>query len=179
MKPEVKPAVKPKVKTNVKTSISNIKDDKLDKLYKEIHKYYKTINREMVNRIVIRTDDIADMYYKYTQPDMNDKERKHIENTLLTKRILNNDKCNEASTFNTVLTFICGVFHFMWAYENEPNKLFNHTNIWDYLHCAVHEFNMNKRHMFIFNDDNIPETVKQFLDISDNEIQRLLKLNFK
>lgn len=156
----------------------SIVDDKMNKLYKQINKYYKTINRKMLKQIVKRTDEITDLYYEYVNPDMNDKEKRQNENALLTKRILNNEKCNEVCTFNGVLTFICGIYHFLYAYENEPNKLFHHCNIWDFMHCTLHEFDMEKKFMFLFNDENIPETVERFLNIDDYEIMELLKLNF-
>ena len=59
----------------------------LNKLYERINKSYKTINRELINNIVNRIDEITDMYYNYVFPDMSDKDKKHTENALLTKRI--------------------------------------------------------------------------------------------
>ena len=59
----------------------------LDKLYERINEHYKTINRELINNIVHRIDEITDMYYDRVFPDMNDKYKKHNENALLTKRI--------------------------------------------------------------------------------------------
>ena len=59
----------------------------LDKLYERINESYKTINRELINNIVHRIDEITDMYYDRVFPDMNDKYKKHNENALLTKRI--------------------------------------------------------------------------------------------
>ena len=59
----------------------------MDKLYERINEPYKTINRELINNIVHRIDEITDMYYNYVFPDMNDKDKKHTENALLTKRI--------------------------------------------------------------------------------------------
>lgn len=44
--------------------------------------------------------------------------------------------------------------------------------------CVLHNFDMEKSFMFMFNDGNIPETVERFLCISDEEIMELLKLNF-
>lgn len=71
-------------------------EDQMDKLYERIneqglrprHKVpYKTINRELINNIVNRIDEITDMYYDRVFPDLNDKYKKHNENALLTKRI--------------------------------------------------------------------------------------------
>ena len=117
--------------------VSLVVDEKMNKLYKQINKYYKTINREMLKQIVKRTDEITDLYYEYVNPNMNDKERRQNENVLLTKRILNNKKCSEVCTFNGVLTFICGIYHFLHAYDYEPNKLFHHCNIWDFIHLCT------------------------------------------
>lgn len=109
---------------------------------------------------------------------MCDKYKKQNENALLTKRILNNDKTPEASTFNTVLNFVCAVFHFMYAYDNEPHKLFHHCYLWDWMLCCVHECDMKYKFMFMYNDENIPSTMERFFNIDDKEIYRLLALNF-
>lgn len=158
---------------------STIKNEKqMDKLYDRINEYYKTINRELINNIVNRIDEIADMYYNYVFPDMNDKDKKHTENALLTKRILNNDKMPEPLTFDTVLNFVCAVFHFMYAYDNEPHKLFHHCNLWDWMLCTIRKCDMKYKFMFMYNDDNIPSTMERFFNIDDKEIYRLLDLNF-
>lgn len=62
-------------------------ENQMDKLYEKINEHYKTINRELINNIVHRIDEITDMYYEYVFPDMCDKYKKHNENALLTKRI--------------------------------------------------------------------------------------------
>lgn len=155
-----------------------IKNEKqMDKLYERINEHYKTINRELINDIVHRIDEITDIYYDRVFPDMCDKYKKHNENALLTKRILNNDKMPEASTFDTVLNFVCAVFHFMYAYDNEPHKLFHHCNLWDWMLCAVRKCDMNYKFMFMYNDENIPSTMERFFNIDDKEIYRLLDLN--
>ena len=59
----------------------------MDKLYERINEHYKTINRELINNIVNRIDEITDIYYNRVFPDMNDRYKKHNENALLTKRI--------------------------------------------------------------------------------------------
>ncbi len=153
-------------------------DEQMNKLYERINEHYKTINRELINNIVNRIDEITDMYYDRVFPDMNDKYKKQNERALLTKRILRNDKMPEASTFDTVLNFVCAVFHFIYAYDNEPHKLFHHCNIWDWMLCCVRKCDMNYKFMFMYNDDNIPSTMKRFFSIDDKEIYRLLDLNF-
>ena len=153
-------------------------DEQMNKLYEKINKHYKTINRELIKNIVNRIDEITDMYYDRVFPDMNDKYKKQNERALLTKRILRNDKMPEASTFDTVLNFVCAVYHFLYAYDNEPHKLFHHCNIWDWMLCCVRNCDMNYKFMFMYNDDNIPSTMKRFFSIDDKEIYRLLDLNF-
>lgn len=110
---------------------------------------------------------------------------------------LNNDKMPEASTFDTILNFVCAVFHFMYAYDNEPHKLFHHGslsrgrspyNLWDWMLCAIRKCDMNYKFMFMYKaqsaaggalDENIPSTMERFFNIDDKEIYRLLDLNFK
>lgn len=153
-------------------------DEQMKKLYEKINKHYKTINRELIKNIVNRIDEITDMYYDRVFPDMNDRYKIQNERALLTKRILRNDKMPEASTFDTVLNFVCAVYHFLYAYDNEPHKLFHHCNIWDWMLCCVRKCDMNYKFMFMYNDDNIPSTMKRFFSIDDKEIYRLLDLNF-
>ena len=62
-------------------------EDQMNKLYERINEHYKTINRELINDIVHRIDEITDMYYDRVFPDMCDKYKKQNERALLTKRI--------------------------------------------------------------------------------------------
>lgn len=166
------------IKTEEQKALRAESQGLLDKLYERINEHYKTINRELINDIVHRIDEITDMYYDRVFPDMNDKYKKHNENALLTKRILGNDKMPEASTFDTVLNFVCAVFHFMYAYDNEPHKLFHHCNLWDWMLCAIRKCDLKYKNMFMYNDENIPSTMERFFSIDDKEIYRLLDLNF-
>ena len=159
-------------------SQSIIIDEQMEKLYERINEHYKTINRELIKNIVNRIDEITDIYFDYCFPDMNDKDKRQNENALLTKRILKNEKMPEASTFDTVLNFVCAVYHFMYAYDNEPHKLFHHCNIWDWMLCAVRKCDMKYKKMFMYQDETIPETMERFFSIDDKEIYRLLDLNF-
>ena len=159
-------------------SQSIIIDEQMEKLYEKINEHYKTINRELIKNIVNRIDEITDIYFDYCFPDMNDKDKRQNENALLTKRILKNEKIPEASTFDTVLNFVCAVYHFMYAYDNEPQKLFHHCNIWDWMICAVRKCDMKYKNMFMYQDETIPETMERFFSIDDKEIYRLLDLNF-
>ena len=120
----------------------------MNKLYIKVNKYYKTINRIMIDKIVHRMDEIADMYFNIRFPEMNPKDRSKNENALMTKRILSNKLCQEASTFDTVLNFVCAVHHFMWIYDNEPNRLFNHWNLSDWMICANRKVDMKWKDTF-------------------------------
>lgn len=159
-------------------SSQSIIEEQMEKLYEKINVHYKTINRELINNIVNRIDEITDMYFNYCFPDMNDKDKRQNENALLTKRILKNEKMPEASTFDTVLNFVCAVYHFMYAYDNEPQKLFHHNYIWDWMLCAIRKCDMKYKKMFMYQDETIPETMERFFSIDDKEIYRLLDLNF-
>lgn len=160
------------------SSQSIIIDEQMEKLYEKINVHYKTINRELINNIVNRINEITNIYFDYRFPDMNDKDKRQNENALLTKRILKNEKMPEASTFDAVLNFVCAVYHFMYAYDNEPHKLFHHCNIWDWMLCAVRKCDMKYKNMFMYQDETIPETMERFFSIDDKEIYRLLDLNF-
>ena len=148
--------------------------DKIKKVYETINKHFKTINRDMVMKIVYKLDDICDMYFE--DKIMNDKDRKHVNNTVLTKKILNNAREPEPNSINTILTLICAVYHFQWQYENEPNKLFNGFNTWDFIICANHKFNFEHKSIWMFNDDNIPETIEWFLNLPMDDIRKYMDM---
>ena len=143
-------------------------------LYDRINKYYTTVNRQMINRIVHRIDEITDMYFSLCFPDMNSKQKHKNNSSLMTKRILSNKDINEAATLDTVMNFICAVFHFMFAYKHEPARVFHHSNLFDWMICAVRKVDLNRRDMYMYNDNNIPRKVEQFLSITDDEISRLI-----
>ena len=65
----------------------NLEED-LNKIYNQINKQYKSITRELVDTIVRRFDDFADIYIN--ESPLSNKEKNVLENSLLTKRILNN-----------------------------------------------------------------------------------------
>ena len=54
----------------------SIIDEQMEKLYEKINVHYKTINRELINNIVNRIDEITDIYFDYRFPDMNDKDKR-------------------------------------------------------------------------------------------------------
>lgn len=161
-------------------------EQQIEEMYSEINKYYPKINREMVDDIIMRFDEIADLYYDNFI--LNDKELNNINNTLLTKRILNNEKFNTASTINTIMSFITAMFKFVYWYETEPENLFKHANIWDYLLCAAHEFDFKKqifnpqtfkkiylREMWIINERDIEKVYNEFMSIDLSDLKQYTK----
>ena len=54
-------------------------EDQMDKLYERINEHYKTINRELVNKIVHRFNEIIDLLYDFVYPKTdNEKIDKEI-----------------------------------------------------------------------------------------------------
>ena len=153
-------------------------EEQIEKLYETVNKYFKTIDRTMINAIVLRFDDIYDIYEKIMFPNINDRDRRYNERVLLTKRILNNKINPEPTTLNTILNFICAVHHFMYTYENDRDNLFKDTNLFDWLLCALRDVDLKQREYFIFNDETIPPTVEKFLNISLEEIAGII-IDFK
>ena len=159
-----------------------LQNEKLDKIYKEINKHYKTINREMIKNIVNKMSDIVDVWYEVMRfkPREIEKNNKNI----IVKRILNNPTCNEASTFDTILNFVGAIHHFMYIYDTEPKKLFHHSNLTDWMICSVFKVRtmynlLRKKHnepymQTYYNDDTIPETYQRFMELSLEEIKSLI-----
>lgn len=152
-------------------------DEQNDKLYKQINKYYETINRELVNKILHRFNEIIDMYYKYTFPNISDEEREQTQKFILTKRILKNEKFPKHQLFDIVLTLVDEVFHFMDAYDNHRNRLFDNLDLIQWMHCDVFPYNMEHRWAYKFSDYYIPSTMERFFSISDAEINSILMMN--
>ena len=152
--------------------IRDLDEEKLKKVYDTINKHFKTINRDMLNKIVIKLDDIADMYFD--RFDFNDKDRRQIDNTVFTKRILNNKNCQEANSINTILSFILAVYTFKNTYTYNRENLFKGSNTYDYILCATINFDFKKKDRWCFSDDNIPETVEWFLNLPMEEIKNCM-----
>ena len=148
-------------------------EDKVKSVYEKIHKHFKTIKRDQLIDIVEKLDKIADIFYDGLE--LNDKDIRQINNNVLTKRILRNDKCPEPSTVDTILSFICAVYHFKYTYDNYPKDLFKHSNLWDYILCATHKFDFKNKHMWMFSDEDIPETVEWFLNLPMEDIRKYRK----
>ena len=149
-------------------------EKQIEKLYETVNKYYKTINREMINAIVVRLDNIYDIYEEIMFPNMIDRWKKYNERVILTKRILNSKTNQEPTTLNTILNFICAVHHFIYAYENERDELFKDSNLFDFILCALRDVDLSKREYFIYNDETIPSTVQKFFNISLEQIKEVV-----
>lgn len=159
-------------------------DEQMKNLYEQINEHYETINRELVNKIVHRFNEIIDLYYDFAFSHINDekekKEREEEKNIHLPKQILRNKELPEASTFDIVLTLIDMVFCFMSKYDKRCFKLFDFSffNKYDWSRFDVRKFDMEWKHHYKFNDYNIPSTVERFFNISNVEIWHLLMLNY-
>ena len=153
-------------------------DKQMKKLYKQINKHYKTINRELVNKIVHRFNKIIDMYYELTFPHISDEEREQSQNEIIVKQILKNKELPEPSNIDTVLTLIDNVFNFVSAYNEDGNWLFHSANLMMWMHNSVYKFDMERKDLYEFNDDNIPSTMKQFFTVSEAEINSILMLKY-
>ena len=76
----------------------------LKRIYKKINKQYKSITREIIDEIVRKFDDLADVYIN-EEKLLSNKEKESLNDSLLTKKILNNGEYNEAASIATVLKF--------------------------------------------------------------------------
>jgi len=153
----------------------------INKLYDKINEYFPKINKEMVDDIVERFDELADLYY--SNFDLNPKELNKINNSLLTKRILNNKLCNTPNSVHTILSFVTAMCKFVYWCKTIPDKIFDHSYIWDYLICAVHKFDLKKkrfdpvknkyfyeREMWIISNDDLDEVYEEFMDIDFEDL---------
>lgn len=146
----------------------------LTQKYNTINKQNKSITRELVDKIVRKFDDIADLYIN--ESFLSDKEKESLSNTLLTKRILNNGEYNEANSISTILNFVLNMFLFMNIYEcNEPERLFKGYTLADWLITKLHKASLDDvKYNKNFTDDNIINTFNRFIEITDNDIYNLL-----
>ena len=154
-------------------------EDDLKRIYKQINKEYKSITRELVDTIVRRFDDFADIYIH--ESSLNNKEKGVLNNSLLTKRILNNCYYNEEASIATILNFILNMFIFVNVYErNKPEKLFNGYVFGEWMTKNIHKASLidvkNKLNM---NDENIINDFNRFIKIKDGDIYNLYKKSIK
>ena len=147
----------------------------LTKLYKQINKQYKAITCELVADIVRKFDDIADVYIDNVQ-HLSNKEKNSLSDALMTKRILNNDKCDEVMTIPTILNFILNMFLFMNIYEsNEPERLFKGYVLGDWLMTELHKATLSDvKYNINMNDENIINTFNRFIKITNDDISKLM-----
>ena len=147
----------------------------LTRIYNTINKQYKSITRELVDEIVRKFDDFADIYIN--ESCLNNREKDVLTNALLSKRILNNGDYNEAASIPTILNFILNMFIFVNVYESdEPEKLFKGYVLGEWLMTTIHKSSLldvkNNPNM---NDENIINTFNRFIKISDDDIFDLMK----
>ena len=143
--------------------------------YKTINKQYKSITRELVDEIVRKFDDIADVYI--AESHLKNKVKESLNETLLTKEILNNGDYNEAASIATILNFILNMFLFMKIYESdEPERLFKGYTLGDWLMTSIHKFSLlDVKHNPNMNNNNIINTFNRFIKITDDDIFDLMK----
>ena len=147
----------------------------LSKLYKQINKQYKAITRELVAYIVRKFDDIADGYIDNAK-HLSSKEKQSLSDALMTKRILSNNKCDEAASIATILNFVLNMFLFMNIYEsNEPERLFKGYTLADWLMTELHKASLSDvKYNINMNDENIINTFNRFIKITDDDISKLM-----
>ena len=95
------------------------------------------INRELINDILLKMCEICDYYWDnvcinyHIKCNVSDegikRYRQMFEKNLLCFRIRNNEKCNEPSTTNTILSILGGIYAFMLQVENNEN-IFSDSN---------------------------------------------------
>ena len=148
----------------------------LTRIYKAINKQYKSITRELVDEIVRKFDDFADVYI-HESTHLTKKEKESLNDVLLTKKILNNGDYNEAASIATILNFILNMFLFMNVYEsNEPERLFKGYTLGDWLMTSIHKSSLSDvKNNPNMNDNNIINTFNRFIKITDNDIFDLMK----
>ena len=152
----------------------------LTRIYKTISKEYKSITREMVDEIVPKFDDFADVYINEAQ-HLTTKEKDSLIDSLLKKKILNNGEYNEAASIATILNFILNMFLFMNIYEsNEPERLFKGYTLADWLITTIHKATLSDvKYNKNMNDENIIDTFNRFIKITDDDISKLVKKAIK
>ena len=148
----------------------------LTRIYNAINKEYKSITREMIDDIVRKFDDIADVYI-HEAKHLTTKEKESLNDTLLTKKILNNGDYNEAASIATILNFILNMFLFMKIYESEePERLFKGYTLADWLITTIHKATLaDVKYNKNMNDENIINTFNRFIKITDDDISKLIK----
>ena len=154
-------------------------EEDLNKVYKQINKRYKSITRELVNTIIQRFDDFADIYIN--ESCLNNREKESLNGALLSKRILNNGDYNEAASIATILNFILNMFIFVNVYESdEPEKLFKGYVLGEWLMTTIHKSSLldvkNNPNM---NDENIINVFNRFIKITDDDMHKLYKKSIR
>ena len=148
----------------------------LNKLYKTINKQYKSITRKLVDSIIRKFDDFADVYINNSKL-ISAKDKDKLDEQLLTRKILNHEGKNEANTISTIINFILNMFIFMNIYESEePERLFKGFALCDWMITQTRTTSLaGVKNNLSFNDDNIMKTFNKFINITDDEIYQLVE----
>ena len=151
-------------------------ENDLKKIYQTINKQYKSITRELVDSIIRKFDDIADVFIN-NSTIISSRGKDSLDENLLTRKILNHEGRNEANTISTVINFILNMFIFMNVYESkQPEKLFNGFAYYDWMITQIRVATLaGVKNNPSFNDDNIMKVFDRFINITDDEIYQLVK----
>ena len=151
-------------------------ENDLKKIYQTINKQYKSITRELVDSIIRKFDDIADVFIN-NSTIISSRGKDSLDETLLTRKILNHEGRNEANTISTVINFILNMFIFMDVYESkQPEKLFNGFALYDWMITTIRKASLlDVKNNPSFNDENIINVFDRFINITDDEINQLVK----
>lgn len=146
----------------------------LDDIYAEVHKYYKTITREMVREVVNKFNDIVDVWLDFM--NYKPKDREQAEHAIVVRRILAEPPPYEACSFDTILSLVVAVHHFMHHYKHNPQLLFHHYNLYDWMLCTIHTFKplSDGTLRTMLNDHNIEKQHKRFMSLSIDAIKNCL-----
>ena len=153
----------------------------IEKLYKQVNKYYPVINQRMIDEIVDKFELIGDIFEKYYIEG--NKNKSHWHKTYIPYKIKSNETLHTASTFSTVLSFVCAMFHF--HYEFTEREKFKLATAFDFLLCHVHNFSTKvmdekflgkpKYKCFCFNNENINDMYQWFVHIDIEDIDAWMK----
>ena len=151
-------------------------ENDLKKIYQTINKQYKSITRELVDSIIRKFDDIADVFIN-NSTIISSRGKDSLDENLLTRKILNHEGRNEANTISTVINFILNMFIFMNVYESkQPEKLFNGFALYDWMITTIRKASLlDVKNNPSFNDENIINVFDRFINITDDEINQLVK----
>ena len=170
------------------TTSCNLQKEQLKKMYKDINEHYliyePIANRDLLDLLVKRINEIDELYYKYAIDDKykNEKFRNHFDLTAVTKKIVMNKDMPTPCTLNTVLSILTGIYKWTCWYLSDPQeferkRLFNDANYATLCLTRVYNFvDVEDKKMLVVNQGDLMEKINQFLSISDEEIIKCISL---